>query len=348
MNNENIIANNIISHVQNSGIAYGIYCLAAANQTHILHNTISYENTSSTATVATRGIWHAGTACSNVKVQNNIITISRGGTGPKHCLYYASASGINSNNNVLRMTAAAGVNSIGFFVADYATLASWQAANANAWDAQSISVDPVYNNPTIPTYDFTPTQSSVNNIGTAAGVLVDINNNTRSLITPDPGAVEFSLSPIDMAITTMTSPNALGCYTSSELVSVTVQNAGTQTMDFSLTPLNLGVQISGALNTNLTGSITTGTLAPNAFTTFTFSTSLNMSTYGLYTFRPFLNISGDLNPVNDSLAPINRTSNLIPGNVTSNVLQLCVSGNPHCRFRVPTVARFSGKVHQLF
>jgi hypothetical protein len=53
-----------------------------------------------------------------------------------------------------------------------------------------------------------------------------------------------------------------------------------------------------------------------------------MSTYGLYTFRPFLNISGDLNAVNDSLAPINRTSNLVPGNVISNILQLCVSGQP--------------------
>ena len=328
LGNENIIANNIVSHVQNNGAAYGIYALSSANHTHILHNTIVFENTSASGTTTTRGIWHAGTATTNVKVQNNIISITRGGTGAKHCLYYASAAGINSNNNVLRMNAAAGTNSIGFFGSDFPLLANWQTANASAWDAQSISVDPVFNNPTIPTYDFTPTQSSVNNIGTAAGISTDFNNNPRSLITPDPGAIEFSLSPIDMAVVAMTSPNNSGCYTSSELVTVTVQNAGTQTMDFSLTPLNLGVQVTGALTTNLTGSITTGTLAPNATTTFTFSSSLNMITYGLYTLRPFLNVSGDLNPVNDSLAPINRTSNLVPGNVTANILQLCVSGQP--------------------
>jgi hypothetical protein len=138
LGNENIIANNIVSHVQNNGAAYGIYALSSANHTHILHNTIVFENTSASGTTTTRGIWHAGTATTNVKVQNNIISITRGGTGAKHCLYYASAAGINSNNNVLRMNAAAGTNSIGFFGSDFPLLANWQTANASAWDAQSI------------------------------------------------------------------------------------------------------------------------------------------------------------------------------------------------------------------
>ena len=329
LGNENIIANNIISHVQNNGTAYGIYALSSANHTHILHNTISYDNTSASGTTTTRGIWLAQTAGVNVRVQNNIISISRGGTGVKHCLYYAGTSGIISNNNVLRMNAVAGTNSVGFLSVDFPTLANWQTANAGAWDQQSVAVDPVFANATIPTYDFTPTVSGVNNIGTPTGITVDYNNNLRSALTPDPGAIEFSLSPVDMAVVNMTAPNALGCYTSSENVTITIQNAGSQPLDFSITPLTLGVNISGATTTNLSGTINSGTLAVNATQTYTFTTPVNMSIYGTYTFKPYVNISGDLNAVNDTIVPsINRISNLTPGTITSTLSSVCVSGTP--------------------
>ncbi|MBU3675673.1 MAG: T9SS type A sorting domain-containing protein, partial [Chitinophagaceae bacterium] len=328
LGNENIIANNIISHVQNNGAAYGIYALSSANHTHILHNTISYDNTLATGTTTTRGIWLGHTTAGvNVLVRNNIITISRGGTGVKHGLYYGGSVGITSNNNVINILTNAN-HHVGFLTSNFTTLANWQTANAAAWDQQSVDVSPVFANPTIPAYDFTPTASAVNNIGAPSSITVDYNNTLRSLLTPDPGAIEFTLSPIDMAMVSLVSPNNLGCYTATQSITVNIQNAGNQTMDFSLTPLNLGVQISGAINTTLTGSINSGTLASNASTSYTFTTPINMSIYGAYTFRPYLNISGDLNAVNDSLAPITRSSNLIPGNVTTNLPNLCVSGSP--------------------
>ncbi|MGI9190873.1 MAG: hypothetical protein ACR2IL_02045, partial [Chitinophagaceae bacterium] len=327
LGNENIIANNIISHVQNNGAAYGIYTLSTANHTHILHNTISYDNTTATGTTTTRGIWLAQTAGVNVLVRNNAITISRGGTGVMHGLYYGGSAGITSNNNVINILPAA-TRFVGYLATNFTTLANWQTANLGAWDQQSVDVSPVFVNPTIPSYDFTPTASAVNNIGAPSSVTIDYNNNPRSLLTPDPGAIEFTLSPIDMALVSLNAPDNSGCYSSTQNIVVNIQNAGNQTMDFSLTPLSIGVQISGALNTTLTGSINSGTLATNASTIYTFTTPINMSIYGAYTFRPYLNISGDLNAVNDSLAPITRSSNLIPGNVTSNIPSVCVSGSP--------------------
>ncbi|MGI9190819.1 MAG: right-handed parallel beta-helix repeat-containing protein, partial [Chitinophagaceae bacterium] len=329
LGNENIIANNIISHVQNNGAAYGIYALSSANHTHILHNTISYDNTAATGTTTTRGIWLGHTTAGvNVLVRNNIITISRGGTGVKHGLYYGGSPGITSNNNVINLSADVN-HHVGYLATNFTTLANWQTANLGAWDQQSVDVSPAYANPTIPTYDFTPTVSGVNNIGAPSSVTVDYNNNTRSATTPDPGAIEFSLSPIDMAVVNMTSPNALGCYTSTENVTITIQNAGSQVLDFSLNPLTLGVNISGATTANLTGSINTGTLAVNATQTYTFTTPVNMSIYGTYTFKPYVNISGDLNAFNDTILPaINRISNLTPGTVTSSLSSVCVSGTP--------------------
>src|SRR5690606_10480329 len=118
--NENKIINNAVYNLNGDGVEGGMYLLSA---THIkvYHNTINldYANAS---TGTTYGIYATGTA--GVDIKNNIISISRGGTGNKYCLYF-SGSGKSSDYSNLYMGSPAGFNYIGYFTTGYSSLASW-------------------------------------------------------------------------------------------------------------------------------------------------------------------------------------------------------------------------------
>lgn len=187
--NENMIRNNIISDIRSNGQIYGVY-VPGYNFSFIYNNTISLDDPNSSYTGQVMGIY-----CStgpNV-IKNNIITISRGGTGAKYGLYYAGGTGIQSNRNVINITSPAGVNYVGYWNANFTTLATWQTANANAFDAFSSTVAPVYMNPAAMNYS--PTALAINNMGEPMGLTYDYYNATRSLPTPDPGAIEFFSVP---------------------------------------------------------------------------------------------------------------------------------------------------------
>ncbi|MBS1590244.1 MAG: hypothetical protein JST52_11585, partial [Bacteroidetes bacterium] len=91
------------------------------------------------------------------------------------------------------MGSTAGTNNIGYYSSAFATLAAWKTANSNAFDQNSVSVDPMFAAPA--SGDFTPTNAMMNDLGTPiAGITTDINGVTRSLTTPDMGAYEFNVS----------------------------------------------------------------------------------------------------------------------------------------------------------
>ena len=81
------------------------------------------------------------TSAAGVDLKDNLITISRGGTGDKFCLYFATAaSTIASNYNGFFRNAP---NShIGYNGANRTTLADWQAATTQ--DANSLVTNPFY------------------------------------------------------------------------------------------------------------------------------------------------------------------------------------------------------------
>jgi hypothetical protein len=182
----------VISNIEKtSGLIYGIYINGAA-YTQVYHNTISLDDVNSVSTNATRGIFSTGSSA-NCRVQNNVITVSQGGTGAKHCLYYAASAatvGLVSDNNVLYMNATGGTPNTAWLGTDFATLAAWQAAFG--FDAKSTDVDPIYNN--APGFDFTPLSFQVNNLGVPVPVSDDILGVTRSVLFPDPGAYEIYTS----------------------------------------------------------------------------------------------------------------------------------------------------------
>ncbi|MDX5347637.1 MAG: T9SS type A sorting domain-containing protein, partial [Hymenobacteraceae bacterium] len=152
------------------------------------HNSISLDNTASTGGT-TRGFYQTITA-SNVKFQNNIISITRGGSGTKYALYFGTTtSTITADNNVLYVNAAAGTNGIGYYSTGYGSLAEWKMANSKAYDQNSFEGNPRFVNAS--TGDLTPTTGFANNRGSDLSVSTDISGTSRST-TPDPGAYEFS------------------------------------------------------------------------------------------------------------------------------------------------------------
>lgn len=189
--NENVVSNNLIYKLDANGPSYGIYNVGSSNVFY-LHNTIAMDNTASTSAGATAAFYQTNLA-SGIQFKNNIITLTRGGTGAKHGLFLATTtSTIESNYNDFFIQAAGTNNFIGRNGSvDYSTLTAWTAATTD--DVNSVNFDPIYSNVT--TGDYKPMALAVDNKGTNVNITTDILNVTRSSTTPDVGAYEFAPAP---------------------------------------------------------------------------------------------------------------------------------------------------------
>ena len=306
---ENLVVNNVIYNLNSAtGTQYGIYN-AGSDGAWYYHNTIVLDYQTSTAGV-TRGFYQT-TSATNIKFMNNIVYISRGGTGAKYNIYLGTtASGVISNYNNLFLNAAAGTNGIGYYGAGFATLADWKTANTNAFDQASTGIDPMMVNGAAG--DFTPTANLVDNSGTPVGVLKDILGVNRSNAAPDPGAYEFSTltAGINAGAFAVVTPaaSAKGCYTNAETISVRIRNFSTGVLNFANTPVTVTADITGPITQTLTTVINTGTLASNGTQDVVFTTPVNMSTPGIYSINAYTAVAGDADPSNNALVnPAIRT-----------------------------------------
>ena len=186
---ENVVKNNLLYDFNSNGTAYVLYN-SGSSGVYYYNNTISLDDTAATAG-ATRGFYQT-TAADNVDFRNNIVTITRGGTGIKHGLYFATtASTIVSNNNAIYLNSAgSGAQYFGDYGGtDYATYNDWRTANGGIYDSLSVNADPLYAD--VLNDNLVPTAQDVDDVGaTLAEVTEDILGNPRG-IPPDPGAYEF-------------------------------------------------------------------------------------------------------------------------------------------------------------
>jgi hypothetical protein len=181
--NPNVVRNNIIKDIECNGTLFGLYYYYLDGD--IIHNTISFDHTASTSSGNTWGAYTYGGSGYHVNFANNIISITRGGSGSKYGIYYGTTgSGTSSSNNDYYISATNA--NVAYYGGNHPTVASIQAAGQ---ELNSVSINPAYTN--LAAGNLIPTATALNNLGAALGVPVDFANLPRSGTTPDIGAHEF-------------------------------------------------------------------------------------------------------------------------------------------------------------
>jgi len=190
------------------------------------------------------------------------------------------------------------------------TIGAWQTAVGQ--DVHSLSSNPKFLSPDAATPNLnlnmgTPCEA----VGYDVGVTDDYTGATRASLTPtDIGAYAGNYTPvgIDMGPTALYAPIATGCYTSTQAVTVTIQNSGASTIDFTVSPTTVTVTGSGAASGYSSYAVlNTGTLAVNATTNVTMPATIDMTGSGTYSFSASTSVTGDNNATNDVLSTVSRS-----------------------------------------
>ncbi|KAA9324962.1 CARDB domain-containing protein [Adhaeribacter soli] len=292
---ENIVSNNLIYNINNTGTIYALYNSGSAGVFYY-HNTVHLNNTANTGT--NRGFYQT-TAATNIRIINNMITIAGGTTGAKHALYFGTTtSGITSNRNNLYLTGGSSSSGVGFYSSNQATLANWKTANGGAYDQNSISEDPDYVT-TAGGDNLKPNSPAVNNLGQNLLTVVpqDVLNVNRTT-TPDMGAYEFTPpATADAGITAILSPGISLAPGTNAPIQVTLKNFG----GAPLTSATVKFSINGTVIGSPFNFTQTPGLATNASTTITIG-NYTFATGGTYTLRAFTELPNgttDIDPTNN-------------------------------------------------
>jgi hypothetical protein len=277
---ESEFVNNAIYNIPTTGTLYGIYASGTINYLNIYHNTVHVNPAGGTGAV--RGIF-LSVAPNNSRLFNNIFAIMGTATGVKYGIYVTSTSTtFYADNNVYYLAPVGTTNHVGYWTANRTTLADWQVASLQ--DNQSSAANPVL--ASAATGNVTPLNFAIDNLGTPIGVLTDLNNITRSVTTPDVGALEFTGVGSDIALTGGSlAPGE--CLSTNDSLYITVNNVIGGAVDFSVTPLTINWYVTGPVNSNGSIVLNSGTLAPATSLTIG-GTGVNMSVPGVYTLNGYL------------------------------------------------------------
>lgn len=101
----------------------------------------------------------------------------------------------------------------------------------------------------------------------------------------------------DVGIIAYQDPVNVGCsFSANQIVTVDVYNYGCSP----LTNVPVTCNVTGPVNTTLTGSVP-GPIAPGTSVSYTFPTTINMTTMGTYDFEAYTTLAGDIHLSNDTL-----------------------------------------------
>jgi hypothetical protein len=191
-----LISNNAIYGLSlMNGIQYGIY-LSTTGYAKVYHNSVSMDNLTHTGASAIYCFYHTG-AAANLDIKNNVFSYTTNSTGAKYNMYFATNTAVvSSDYNVLYKGATAGTNNTGYWnTLAYLNLSNWQTANGGIYDLQSTSINPDFTSPSF----LKPSSASVNDIGTdLLSVVPDDILGVSRTSTPDPGAYEFTPTPMSV------------------------------------------------------------------------------------------------------------------------------------------------------
>jgi parallel beta-helix repeat protein len=270
-----IFSNNLIYNINSNGTIYGIYILSG-NFIEFLHNSVLI-NSPTVNTSAIRAVFTSATS-GTFTYQNNIFAVEHAGTGAKFCVYFSSTVPTQIlNYNQYFMNSNGTNNHIGFLTSNRTSFTNWQAAGP--YEANGVEGSPVFAGPAVG--NMTPLGGPGNNAGLnlLSKVPNDFNGTARTA-TPDMGAIEFTPITSDVSILSATLNKGI-CLTTSDTITVQVQNTVGGTLNFATDPLTIVWNVSGPATSNGTITVNTGTLAPGAIASFQQFT-VNLSRPGTY------------------------------------------------------------------
>lgn len=222
----NRFVNNLIYDFNSNGTVYAIYN-SGSDFNYYYHNTISLDNVTATGGT-TRGFYQT-TAATGIEFYNNIISITRGGSGVKYAIYFGTTTSsiLSERNDLYVNSAGTGTQGVGYFSIGQTTLADWQSATGQ--DLTSYDVNPQFSN--IAAFNFEPGSGSLNNVGiTGLGVTEDFFGIARNLTSPDLGAIEFAGPLNDVGVLSIDSPTPITTATAQNL-EVSINNYGRNAVD---------------------------------------------------------------------------------------------------------------------
>lgn len=316
----NIAANNLIYDFNSNGSIYAIYSYSS-DFCFVVNNTISLDDQNTTGGT-TRGLYQNVTADSVVFL-NNIVSLSRAGTGTKHAVYlgYTASNVVCDYNNFYVPTAGSGTEFYGYYSStNYDSLSTWQTANSGAFDNNSFAVNPRFLD--LATFNLEPSSSIINDQGLFVGLTDDFFGTSRGA-TPDIGAIEYTPAPDDAGVTAFLSPN-LPVVPGTANVEVEFRNFG----GLALSDVDLYVDIDDGTTVTSVGPIAyTGNIASTGFDTIVL-TNYNFvaGSYTLKAWTSLPNGNADLNNVNDT-AVLSFCTALAAGTYTIDATQPTGGGN---------------------
>lgn len=284
-----IVANNMISALDNSGTAYGMN-IYYTNYLNCYHNSVLINSGGASGGHAVRV--SGSSSVYETRIVNNIFVNTDVGVA------FESTSGATAG-----MIAEMNYNnyfSAGADLADWGGTAVTNLAGlqtANLMDANSVSGNPVF----VSDDDLHALGSVTNNVGTPlTQVLIDIDGEMRSATTPDMGADEYVQGANDIALIGGDFIKGI-CLSTNDSIEVWIQNVIGPSANFVNNPLTVNYSVTGPVNSTGSIVVNTGTL-PTTDTLKVYTGNIDLSVPGIYALNAYLDSNGVNNiRLNDTL-----------------------------------------------
>jgi PKD repeat protein len=293
------VANNYVSIGTGSYKPYGIKDSSSTYQNFYFNSIDIYKANTGAA-------FYANAGSGNINVKNNIFYNNGGG----YAIVIPGTSSLSSSDyNDLYSKGGTYVGSWGGN--PKATFAAWKSASS--MDANSVSIDPVFNSNT----DYHTRNSFLYGRATPiSGLNKDIEGTIRNSSKPDIGALEFQGLAIDAGINYISSPANIICV-STKSVTATIRNNGTT----KLTSATINWSVNGTAQTpySWTGSLNAGDSASVTLGSYSFS-STGTAIVKASTTSP--NSKTDSFPANDTFT-LKITVNSIPSAKVGSAKTIC-------------------------
>ncbi len=276
------VENNMISGYYSSTTRYGIAMSSYCRKVNVYHNSVSipYSNAYAFRLLSS-------TQVDSISLVNNSFAVFDNGSYPVYLIDSMQVSEMNYNNFYSPDGSAVYMNNTLFDNTNY--------RGAGTWNIASRFGDPGYidNDENLHVLSAQLWNAGNNQVG----VIDDIDGDVRpdSFIV-DIGADEFRPPAHEAGFNAFIEPVSACGYSAASSVTVEFQNAGLEPID----TIELSYRVNGGTIVTETATFNPGILS-GATGIYTFTTTANLLTPGLYTLDGWVNLMGDNLSLNDSL-----------------------------------------------